>query len=200
MHLLQRFEAVLLLVPARHFEKRVVYPENATFRQRLSMLEAFERRTIPGRIAVGLAEEVLFVRLRETLAAAFPTAGVLTFGMGDETFQKLLASRRYFERLGLTWGPREQQALETLRREAVVFNRGRQLPGAVSLPSQLQCISSSRVRRLARDLHATDAPWSRWRSVLEPLVDEEVVRLIRGSRLYSSAQRSLSTLCKRALG
>lgn len=97
--LLDRFDGAIVLVPDRHFHKEVRHPVNATLLRRLEMLTAFAREQA-GRVAVGLAGEILFIRLARALETRFPKLE-MSFALGDETFSRLRASADYFARSGL---------------------------------------------------------------------------------------------------
>lgn len=147
--LLTRFEAVLLLVPGRHFEKTVQFPRNATLEQRLTMLNLFAASKA-GRVLVGLAHEVLFLRLADQLALMFPQADI-SFAMGNETFAKFLASARYYTRVGLPWTSQDQARLDHLRQRIVVFGRSGTDAHFVPVPEAVRQISSTQVRNLLRE-------------------------------------------------
>lgn len=148
-HLLTRFDAVLLLVPGRHFEKTVRFPHNATLEQRLVMLNLFAASKA-GRVLVGLAHEVLFLRLADQLAHVFPQADI-SFAMGNETFAKFLASAEYYAKVGLPWTKEEQTRLDHLRQRIVVFGRSETDTGFVPIPESVRYISSTRVRTMIRE-------------------------------------------------
>jgi cytidyltransferase-like protein len=186
--LLERFEAVALLIPTWHFEKSVRFPENATLPQRLELIErAYRAAPARHRLSAGLTGELLFLRLAGLLQQRFVGARI-GFGMGGDTYRKLLASPRYYARLGLRWGERQRRALDALSREVVVFDRGCQLwPGAVPAPPELQHLSSTRVRQLAGRLHAAGASATAWERELGPLVAPQVIGYIRERGLYRPA-------------
>ena len=144
--LLARHDAVVLLVPARHFTKTVRPPRNATLDQRLDMIQRVY--PCPSRVLCGVAHEVLFVRLAPGLERRFPGARV-TFGMGNDTFELLLDSERYFRRLGLPWRRRERRRLAELRQQVVVFGRSASGARFEPVPQHLRGISSTKVRRAA---------------------------------------------------
>lgn len=168
--LLRRFDRVLVLVPVRHFEKRVAYPQNATFEQRLRMLESIVA-IAPGRVGTGLTREVLYLRLAEQLRAGHPGA-VVGFGMGDDSHARFLASRDYYASVGLPWGPVEQAALAALDEHVVVFGRHGSSSRSVAVPNALRDISSTRVRQMTA------------KGSLSALVDERVAKMIRVFGLY----------------
>ena len=148
-HLLTRFEVVLLLVPGMHFEKTIQFPHNATLEQRLSMLNLFAASK-PGRVLVGLAHEVLFIRLADQLAHIFPQAEI-TFAMGNETFEKFLASAKYYARMGLPWATEDQTRLDDLRQRIVVFGRSGTDARFTPVPEAVRHISSTRVRKIVKE-------------------------------------------------
>lgn len=158
-----RADVVRLLVPAAHFEKRIRFPRNATLDQRVEMIRAVypDGSGVEARVS----HEVLFV----SLARRHPEA---LFGMGRETLGKLLRSQRYFERLGLPWGDGEARVLSRLIPRVVVFDRA-------------DGISSTRVRRVAGDLHAASASAAEWERGLGPLVAPPVTAYVRALGLYS---------------
>jgi cytidyltransferase-like protein len=171
--LLARCDRVLLLVPAHHFDKTIRPPANATFAQRLAMIARLSRR-LGGRVLGGVTREVLFVRLAAELETLFPGADI-TFGMGDDTWRRLLRSAEYYARLGLDWTAADAARLARLRRHVVVFGRSGDGPGRVTVPAALRGISSTRVRALAGA--APDAD-------LVHLVDPDILAYIRGAGLY----------------
>jgi cytidyltransferase-like protein len=170
--LLRRFDRVLVLVPARHFEKRVDYPRNATFEQRLRMLDSIVA-IAPDRVGTGLTREVLYLRLAEQLRVRHPGAAV-GFGMGDDSHARFLASREYYAREGLPWGAEQDTALRVLDEHVVVFARHGTSPHAVRVPDALQNLSSTRVRQMV----------ARGREGVAALVGERVAGLIEVFRLY----------------
>ena len=181
--LLARFEAVLLLVPARHFSKTVCPPRNATLDQRLEMIQRVYPPGPGSRVLCGVATEVLFIRLASVLAESFPAAE-LSFGMGNDTFGLLLDSASYYRTLGLPWGEAEQRQLRRLRRRVVVFGRSTTGATHVPVPHQLRQVSSTRVRRVAGALWRAQAPAGRWAAELRALVAPPIIRYLREHQLY----------------
>jgi nicotinic acid mononucleotide adenylyltransferase len=181
--LLERFDVVLLLIPAFHFEKTVRFPLNATFEQRLEMLTALSKQK-GDRIAVGLAHEVLFIRLADCLRQYFPSAEI-TFGMGNETFEKVLVSEIYYARLGLPWTAEEQAKLEQLQKKIVIFGRSSNNGHFISVPEDLRQISSTRVRETVMELRKTSAPDAMWQKQLEQMISPEIFKFILQEKLYS---------------
>jgi cytidyltransferase-like protein len=185
--LLERFDAVLLLIPALHFEKTVRFPLNATFEQRLEMLAVFSKQK-GARIAVGLAHEVLFIRLADCLCQYFPSAEI-AFGMGNETFEKVLASENYYACLGLQWTAEEQNKLERLKKKIVVFGRSSNNDHFIPVPEDLRQISSTRVRETVMELRKASAPEAIWQKRLEKMISPEVFKFILQKKLYSPVDR-----------
>lgn len=187
-HLLRRFGATALLIPARHFNKTIHFPDNAHLHQRLRMLD-LHRQRLKGRIYVGLAREVLFLELVGVLARRLPGVEVW-FGLGQGTFGRLLDSERYYRRAGRPWGQRERELLARIRRRVVVFSRGDQVAvgvDPVTLPADLRGLSSTEVRAAAAALWADGAAGRAWRASLVPRVPAGVVGWIRRNGLYRSS-------------
>jgi cytidyltransferase-like protein len=180
--LLERFDGVLLLVPGVHFEKQIQFPRNATLEQRLEILTILANRK-GKRIAVGLAHEVLFIRLADCLRQRFPNT-VISFGMGNETYERVLASKAYYERLGLAWNEQEQAKLEQLKKTIVVFGRSINSNGVISVPEQVQGISSTLVRETVRELRRTAAPESLWQEQLATMISPDALQFVRQKGLY----------------
>ena len=186
--LLGQFEVVLLLIPALHFEKMVQFPLNATFAQRLEMLTTFSKRKgkrgRPRPLAVGLTHEVLFIRLADRLHERFPSAEI-SFGMGNETFEKVLASKAYYDRLGFPWTAKEQARLQQLQKRIVVFGRSRNDSGFIPVPEDVRQLSSTRVRETVMELRRTCAPEAIWQEQLEKLISPEILTFISQKKLYA---------------
>jgi cytidyltransferase-like protein len=187
--LLEQFDAVLLLIPAFHFEKTVRFPLNATLEQRLEMLTTFSKRKgnrgRPRPLAVGLTHEVLFIRLADRLSERFPSAEI-SFGMGNETYEKVLASKAYYDRLGLPWTAEDQAKLERLQKRIVVFGRSQNNGRFISVPKKLHRISSTRIRETVMDLRRTCAPEAIWQERLEQMISPEILTFISQKKLYVS--------------
>lgn len=179
-HLLAGCDRVLMLVPARHFDKTVLPPANASFAQRLAMIARLSRR-LGGRVQGGVTREVLFVRLAAELESLFPNAEI-TFAMGDDTWRRMLRSPEYFARLGLEWTGTDATRLARLRRHVVVFGRSGNAPGRVPVPVTLREISSTRVRALV-GADAADPD-------LVSLVDPDTLAFIRQAGLYRASSSS----------
>lgn len=180
--LLDEVDEVLLLIPTKHFHKTPTYPSNATFDQRLQMLETV-RTTTPGKIHLGLTNVVLFLELDALLRRRYPSALVL-FAMGDETFAKLSGSAEYFRRAGRTWAQSQQRSLLDLQSRCRVWNRSGASPLARQMTATLSGISSTRVRDAVGQLWGSNADDGAWRRVLHPLVPAAVIEDIRRFGLY----------------
>jgi len=180
--LLRRADALLVLLPARHFDKEVVPGKNAGFEQRLDMLRLLPS-VLGDVIGLGLAHEVLFLRLASALEQRFP--GIeLCFGMGNDTFGRLLDSASYYRRWGLDWNPREERALAALRKTAVVFGRSSRETGMVAVPDQLSPVSSTLVRARASELFDRGAGQAEWQRTLDWAVESRVVEYLAGHGIY----------------
>jgi cytidyltransferase-like protein len=180
--LLERFEGVLLLVPGTHFEKQIRFPQNATLEQRLDMLTILANRK-GDRIAVGLAHEVLFIRLADCLRQLFPNTAI-SFGMGNETYERVLASKTYYERLGLAWNDQEQAKLEQLQKTIVVFGRSSNGNEMISVPEQVRGISSTLVRETIKELQRTGDSEKIWQARLETMISQDILKFIHQKGLY----------------
>ncbi len=180
--MLQRFEGVLMLIPEQHFEKSIDPPFNATFEQRQRMLRVFAQ-SAPARVRFGVTQEILFLLIQRRLSETFSKAQI-SFGMGDETFRKVVDSESYFTRRGLEWTAREHDDLQNLLATAIVFDRSGNNPGAIEVPFELRSLSSTRVRTelaLAKEDGLEDqALLDRF----ETMVDPEVIRLALAFGLY----------------
>ncbi len=179
--ILKRFDAALLMVPASHFHKTVRYPQNARRSQRLAIMAAIFKSQ--GKVGLGLAREVLFLRLHHQLQAIFPGADI-GFVMGNETFARFLDSRRYYQRLGLAWGEAEEKALAGLRKKVMVFGRSAKGPGTLPVPSGIRGISSTKVRETAARLWRENAREAEWNARLAECIGPEALELIRQAGLY----------------
>jgi len=180
--LLERFDGVLLLVPAVHFEKQIQFPRNATLEQRLDMLTILANRK-GDRIAVGLAHEVLFIRLADCLRQRFPNTAI-SFGMGNETYERVLASKAYYERLGLAWNEQDQAKLEQLQKVIVVFGRSSNGDGVISVPEDMRGISSTLVRETIKELQRTSASEKIWQARLATMISPDILKFVRQKGLY----------------
>jgi cytidyltransferase-like protein len=179
--LLERFDLVALLVPAFHFEKSVRFPDNARLSQRLAMLRVV-RKAAPQRIALGVAHQVLYLQVAANLRDSFPHATV-GFGMGNESYQKLLDSPQYCRRIGLPWTDDDRQAIEILCRNVVVFARTAQARDALAMPECVRHLSSTSVR--ARVHQWADSPAvSIYEERLQDMVLPGVAALIGHHELY----------------
>ena len=131
-----------------------------------------------------LTHEVLFIRLADRLNQYFPSAEI-AFGMGNETFEKVLVSENYYTRLGLPWTNEEQDKLERLKKKIVVFGRSSNNDHFIPVPEDLRQISSTRVRETVMELRKTSAPEAIWQKQLEQMILPEVFRFILQEKLYS---------------
>jgi hypothetical protein len=184
--LLERTDAVLFLVPTRHYRKRVRPPHNATFPQRLDMLRLAARR-LPGLAVAGLTGEALFVRLARRLRELLPGAAIV-FGMGTDTFLKAADSARYAPLLGASWSPADEAELPPVLASAVVFGRQAQgVSGSLEAPWHLRDVSSTAVRRTVAGLRAAHAPDDAWRRELGGMLAGETLRWILASDVYVKA-------------
>ena len=185
--LLARFETVLVLVPGRHFEKTIRFPFNAALEQRLAMLRLIAARPGNQRLAGGLAREVLFIRLAAHLRREFPQAEI-SFGMGSDTFERLLDSPRYYARSGLAWTAGDQRALERLQHNVLVFGRSANGGQTLAVPEAVRRISSTRVRATVKRLRSEQASEADWQAALRPLTAPDVLRYIRAAGLYADCE------------
>lgn len=183
--LLERCGRVLLVVPGRHFDKSIRPGENASLGQRLVMIERFARRA-GGPVLGGVAGEVLFVRLAARAAALFPQAGI-TFGMGDDTYARLLRSPEYFARAGLTWTETDAGTLDFLRRTALVFGRRQDGPGRLRVPDDLREVSSTRVRTAVAALRGDPRHAAARLQELRTLVSPDILEFVLQAGLYVPA-------------
>ncbi len=193
--LLRRFELLVVLLPRLHFDKRVIAGVNASLaeRQRLlgrSVIGLAAQRRNRGRVLIGQTAEVLLIRLIDRVAGRFPGAQVFC-GIGADTQRKLARSARYFARLGLPWGDREQRRLALLRRRLVVFARTsvmHEAPAtAIGLPPEVGRLSSTLVRStVGRAWRRGDGPLV-VRRRLEGMVSGGVAERIASRQLYPAA-------------
>ena len=184
--LLDRCGRALLVVPGRHFDKSIRPGENASLAQRLAMIGQFARRA-GGPVLRGVAGEVLFVRLAARAAALFPRAEI-TFGMGDDTYGRLLRSPEYFVRAGLAWTAADAESLAGLRRRALVFGRREGGPGRVEVPADLREISSTRVRAAVAELRGDPRHAAARLQELRTLVAPDILEFVLRSGLYVPAE------------
>jgi hypothetical protein len=96
-HLLAENEVVLLLIPQFHFEKEVVFPRNMEIADRIQVISGLFRDQSK-HVGVGIAHQVLFLKLQKQLQSLFPSAKV-TFGMGNDTFEVFIEVSRHFDSL-----------------------------------------------------------------------------------------------------
>lgn len=183
--LAERFDGILLLIPAIHFEKNNRFPLNATFQQRLMMIQA----TLKGKnnaVGLGLAEEVLFIRLLNELSSIFPKADI-AYGMGNETYQKLLFSETYYQRMGCEWTLEDAKKLALIKEKVVVFGRSQSDSRFLYVPDNIASISSTDVRNKVKALRHQNAGFAQWRQTLETLISHEAVAYIYHEGLYRDA-------------
>jgi cytidyltransferase-like protein len=190
--LLEHCGRVLLVVPGRHFHKSIRPGENASLAQRLAMLERFARRA-GGPVLDGVAGEVLFVRLAARVSDLFPRAEI-TFGMGDETFARLLRSPEYFARAGLAWTDADARSLAALERRALVFGRREAGPGRVAVPEDLREVSSTRVRAAVAALRGDSRLAAARLQELRTLVAPDILEWVLRSGLYVPAETQAAEL------
>jgi cytidyltransferase-like protein len=184
--LLDRCGRVLMVVPGRHFDKSIRPGENASLAQRLAMIERFARRA-GGPVLGGIAGEVLFVRLAARAAALFPRAE-LTFGMGDDTYARLLRSPEYFARAGLAWTEADARSFAAVRRHTLAFGRREAGPGRLTVPADLREISSTRARAAAASLRGDPRQAAARLQELRALVAPDILEFVLRSELYVPAE------------
>ena len=180
--LLKRFKMVLLLIPKVHYCKTLKPLENASFEERLGMLEAI-RNIDPARIGTALTNEVLFIRLDKTLRKLL-THSAPGYSMGDTTWSRFCDSPRYYERLGVKWTAEDDAAFESLRKRVCFFDRSARTREGIPVPKALRAISSSQVRRTAAALERLGLDLEAWLKALEALVPPGVAREISQKGLY----------------
>lgn len=180
--LLERFDAVLVLIPAFHFEKTVRFPLNATLEQRIEMLVSLRKRW-GDRIGIGLAHEVLFIRLAECLKEHLPSAEIF-FGMGNETFERVLNSKVYYEQVGLPWTEEDHAKLERVREKVVVFGRSGNADHILPVPESVRWISSTLVRETVRECRKSSFSEATWHKKLAEMISPEIFTFIRQGGLY----------------
>ncbi|MFH2008975.1 MAG: adenylyltransferase/cytidyltransferase family protein [bacterium] len=181
--LLERFGSLLLLVPTHHFQKQVVPGVNAGYAQRMELLRAVSDRH-GARCGFGRTGIVLFVELWTALQERFGRRDIF-FGMGDDTHAKVVDSRRYYRRLGQTFGPDQQRRLEELLRHIVVFDRSGAAEGGLPVDEDVRWISSTWVRRKVVELRAAGVPPSRWHRELGAALAPDVIDRILADDLYT---------------
>ena len=152
--------------------------------QRLAMLQVLAA-TAPDRIALGLSNEVLYLRLASHLQISSPNATV-GFGMGNDSYRRLQDSPRYDCRRGLPWTAADQQARSDLSAHVVVVGRTTTCPGSRVVPDPLRRLSSSCVRAEVLQ-HAQSSPPSHRRLCLRGKVLPDVADLIKQYGLYTRA-------------
>jgi hypothetical protein len=171
-----------MMVPARHFEKTIAYPKNANLDQRIDMLSAvFSEKA--DRVALAVANEVLFIRLHAHLQPLFPNARI-TFGMGSDTYRKLLASRSYFERAGIPWTNADEANLTALLKRCIVFGRCEMKPGYVKVPETIARVSSTGARDAVSRLRKAKTPITADQTAMSDLLHPDTVSYIAAAGLY----------------
>jgi cytidyltransferase-like protein len=177
--LLEETDAVLLLVPTWHFQKAFTFPAHASPSQRVEM---FGHALSSPRLLAGTTETLLFLEIDARLQEFFPSTRVL-FAMGDETYQRVGASQRYFVQAGRTWDGHCDTALQQLLSRCLVWNRSGAFGGG-RVMSSVPPISSTQARAIAQWLWGSHASATAWHRALDPLVPPSVVDDIRSSGLY----------------
>ncbi len=177
--LLEETDAVLLLAPTWHFQKSFTFPAHASPSQRVEM---FGHALSNPRLLAGTTETLLFLEIDARVRQAFPSTRVL-FAMGDETYERVCASQRYFVQAGKTWDGSCDAALQELLSRCLVWNRSGAFGAGRVLPS-VPPISSTQVRAIAQRLWVSHASVTSWRQALDPLVPSSVIDDIRSSGLY----------------
>jgi len=128
--LFSRYDVVVLLLPNIHFEKEVKFPKNMTHMQRVDILTKLYVNELKGRVGIGIAYEVTFLKLWDQLREVFPNATVY-FGMGNDVFECFLASKEYYTEIGRKWSENEEKKISEVGKHCLVF--GRQPQGDVLL-------------------------------------------------------------------
>jgi len=128
--LFSRYDVVLLLLPNIHFEKDVHFPKNMTHMQRVEILTRLYAEEFKGRVGIGIAYEVTFLKLWDQLRELFSNATVY-FGMGNDVYECFLASKEYYAEIGRNWSENEEKKLLEVGKHCLVF--GRQPQGEVLL-------------------------------------------------------------------
>lgn len=137
----------------------------------------------PDRIATGLTSQVLYIRLAKALRQTFGSA-TIAFGMGDESFRRMLESRATFERMGIGWTGDDELGLEELRAGSLVFARGAATPEARPVPPVLGRLSSTQVRARVRQLREQGIGCELWPGELSGWVAPEIARHVARFGLY----------------
>lgn len=180
--LLKRCDGLLLLIPGRHYEKTVVWPRNAAFSQRVAMIRNVFDDDRP--VAAAVTDEVLFIRLDAWLSRRLPGKKI-RFGMGSDTFQKMLDSKRFYAKFGQPWTAADARGLARLARPTLVFGRSATGPECIRMPRRFRGISSTKVRNRVKRLQRMQAPFWMWRLFLSRILPGAVIAAIRKLGLYS---------------
>lgn len=180
--LLKRCDGLLLLIPGRHYEKTVVWPRNAEFDQRMAMIRDVFNDGRP--VAAGVTEEILFIRLDRLLSQALPGKEIL-FGMGNDTYRKVMDSERFYGLFGQTWTEADARGLARLARRTLVFGRSAGGPKCIRMPRRFRGISSTKARDRVNRLRRMSAPFWMWRLRLGWMLPPAVVADIRRYGLYA---------------
>lgn len=183
--LLTLYDAAILWIPAVHFEKKALYPENATYEQRLDMLTAY-CTTQKGRLGLGLTREVLFIRLHDAITGLFPGIHVY-WGMGEDTYHRFRLSKEYYPRMGIDWTAADARKLNEMNRHITVFSRSGNATRFIRPPKAIQSISSTTIRKKVFDLHAGNVSGKEWHRRLTPMVRPEIIDYIQTHKIYTSA-------------
>jgi len=96
-----------------------------THLHRVDCLSKLYCEEFKGRIGIGIAYEVLFIRLWDQLSSMFPHAKVY-FGMGNDVFECFLSSKEYYTEIGRTWTENEDKKLSEVGKHCLVFGREKQ--------------------------------------------------------------------------
>lgn len=186
--LLKRCDSLLLLLPLNHPEKKIETGKNAPIEARIKMLESF-KKSYPGRIIIGTTNEIYFVRLYSITKKMFPGCSII-IGTGSDTFEKILKSKEYFRRSGLTWSIQDESELKELVETAIVFDRKGSSRGQYNSPSRLFRLSSTIVRS-AIYAHGIKNFYAR-KSCISSMISSEVQNIISIYSLYQQPDRKVA--------
>jgi cytidyltransferase-like protein len=189
--MLSESDALLVLVPERHFDKDPRPGFNATTEQRLEMLRLLPY-DVRARAGFGRTRVVLFAELLRELESRWP-AQQLRFAMGDDTYRRMLRSRAYYREVGRRFGAAERARVARLAETTRVFARHRSRPDWITVPDEVVTVSSTRVRRLAVSLHGGGASLQAWRGALRPLVTAPVAAHLYRERIYRRLAQAPAT-------
>jgi len=101
-----------------------------THMQRVEILTRLYAEEFKGRVGIGIAYEVTFLKLWDQLRELFSNATVY-FGMGNDVYECFLASKEYYAEIGRNWSENEEKKLLEVGKHCLVF--GRQPQGEVLL-------------------------------------------------------------------